>query len=652
MKVLLDVNLRKLLEQDVDTGNLVFNKIKNLTNWTYSGLSADLVYQLAFIGGGGPNTILMIFRNNGTEETPVLVPVATLLGNNILNVSILETLNFEAEIGTEGSINSLRNYFKYGIATIYNIEEENKTSLILYRLNDERDHINKNLIPVDFILGNFKSPLGIKRIEIDMENYEIEEIYNYVYIPKLKRYYYVTDIQFMNNAFTRLILQEDVLMSWKTLILYQNAFITRYENSTRDNLVDERRPLSNILTTGIMYATHTSSEESVKNIDFSTIDDQAISVPNFIIVTRDNRPVGYSEGAITPSIDSSLSSLAPHNSPNMNVYFTSYAYLGNFIQACMNDSPTTSYLDSIIYLPFDPRQAFNLNDIGRNNLYIGDKQLNYESASFVSASKTIPLNELPHISYNTVDTYRDIYQSAYLCIFDGKFISDPDRWTDHEPYTNYEINIPFVGFVKVNSYDILNQRILIYYSMDLKNGSATAFIYNKDNKTVIWSGACQLGTKLDITATNNLENLKQKQSADLNMILGLIASTVSIGVGIASENPVAVAGGVLSAGKTIASNVNANRMLFSRAQTTFGSGDASLYSRLSVFIKKTTYSYLSIDYNVYKHLQGLPYNNYSGLALLSGYVEVGEIHFDAKGYDIYSTEIDEIVQLLKGGVIL
>ena len=33
-------------------------------------------------------------------------------------------------------------------------------------------------------------------------------------------------------------------------------------------------------------------------------------------------------------------------------------------------------------------------------------------------------------------------------------------------------------------------------------------------------------------------------------------------------------------------------------------------------------------------------------------MEVGEIHFDAKGYDVYSTEIDEIVALLKNGVIL
>ena len=39
------------------------------------------------------------------------------------------------------------------------------------------------------------------------------------------------------------------------------------------------------------------------------------------------------------------------------------------------------------------------------------------------------------------------------------------------------------------------------------------------------------------------------------------------------------------------------------------------------------------------------------MSTLSGYVEIGEIHFDPKNADIYQDEITEIVELLQKGVI-
>ena len=60
---------------------------------------------------------------------------------------------------------------------------------------------------------------------------------------------------------------------------------------------------------------------------------------------------------------------------------------------------------------------------------------------------------------------------------------------------------------------------------------------------------------------------------------------------------------------------------------------------------------LTIDENVYKHMQGYPANIYGTLSSFSGYVEVGEIHFDPMNADIYQDEITEIVELLQKGVI-
>lgn len=535
-------------------------------------------------------------------------------------------------------------------------EVEGKTSMILYRLNDERNVVNKNLTLVSVMTGNFKAPLGIKNIEIDVINYDIDNSYNYVYIPKLKRYYYVTNIQLVNKDYTKLLLQEDVLMSWKTLILNQSAFITRWEGSTNRFLVDSRRPMKDVPT--VTYIELTGNGEKV-NTTFTLSTDSTI--PNFLIATKVKWNVLYGYNVDTPSLDDGyLPTLAPHNAPQQHIYFMNCDNIDSMFEACINDDATASYLDAIMWLPFDPTQPFNLEAPAKNNLYIGDKQL-YDSISevkFVDRTQGLTDNEKPTCTYQTVDTYRRLYQSAYLCIFDG-YIRIPtyaNWWRDYEPYSHYEIHVPFVGYVDVQARDILAQRILIYYSMDIKTGQATAYIYNYTKKYVIWSGGCQLGFKLDVTQTNTLENTKQKQSLDLNMILGLVSSAVSIGIGVASENPVAIVGGVLSAGKTIATNVNANRMIFNKGQTTYGSYDGSLYSPMKVFLKLTQNEMISTNETedtVYKHLQGLPYNQYlQSLTGKTGYIEIGDMQFNPKGENIYSAEIDEIVALLKGGVIL
>ena len=247
--------------------------------------------------------------------------------------------------------------------------------------------------------------------------------------------------------------------------------------------------------------------------------------------------------------------------------------------------------------------------------------------------------------------YKTITTCPYLVIFDGTF-SITDSWTNREPYTNYEIWIPFVGFVKIEYKDFANKRLLIYYSMDMRTGSATAYIFDTVNDNVIWSGGCQLGIKLDITSTNLLENERAKQSGDLNMIMGLLSSAVSIGVGVATENPVAIVGGVLSAGKSVASNVNTHMNVFNRASTMFGSNDGSIYENLTVKLRASTHNSVSAINDTYKKLNGLPYREYGSLSTLTGYTEIGDIQFNASNNDIYNVEIDEIVALLKNGVIL
>ena len=153
-----------------------------------------------------------------------------------------------------------------------------------------------------------------------------------------------------------------------------------------------------------------------------------------------------------------------------------------------------------------------------------------------------------------------------------------------------------------------------------------------------------------------MELQKQQQANQLNMIMSLVGSAVSVGVGVAKKSPVAIAGGIMSGAKGIASAVNSEMMMIDRAVTSFGSSDACLHSPLSVVVRCTYHEELldSTALAKYKHMNGLPFNKYVALSSLTtgNYIEVGTIHFDPMNEIIYQDEISEIVELLQNGVII
>ena len=61
---------------------------------------------------------------------------------------------------------------------------------------------------------------------------------------------------------------------------------------------------------------------------------------------------------------------------------------------------------------------------------------------------------------------------------------------------------------------------------------------------------------------------------------------------------------------------------------------------------------MTIESTVYGKLQGYPANYYTSLSSITGYTEIGDIQFNASNNDIYNVEIDEIIALLKSGVIM
>lgn len=177
-----------------------------------------------------------ITRTSSTATLQVFVggQTVTLTGNGITNLSatgdyIIVEGTFNLATGTTMEDLLRMGYISYDV--------DGKTALITYLQSSDDDHVTKTLTEVSTILGKFNKMIGLKRIDIDLTGFA--HGFNYVWIPSLRRYYYVDSVEMPSADITRLHLREDVLMSWSSLIRNQTAFVERQENSYDDDLTDE-----------------------------------------------------------------------------------------------------------------------------------------------------------------------------------------------------------------------------------------------------------------------------------------------------------------------------------------------------------------------------------------------------------------------------
>ena len=634
MRLTIKLNLDTLIATAF-TNNfyLAFDDITNLENW-YDSDEQPHVSALEFQQASIYKT-MYVFLNGGTN------PDYDERDGDIEDLSASTYIKFTCTINNS-SYAILQDFISKGIIEI---DQDGKTSLFAYRLNDEKDKITKSLTFVTAFEGTFKAPLGIKNIELDVVDYDIENSYNYVYIPKLKRYYYVINITLTTKDYTRLQLQEDVLMSWKDLIKLQSAYVTRYENSTILGLVDNRRPVQDIIT--VAYYTTLSTVTGVSIVN--TYLDGNPNTYNILVSTIASNDVQETKTAVSTPAGSYLPQVNGTIAETERITFITKNQYNLLFYANKMDSETASFVNTILWLPFNPVTPFSLSTM--TPIYANDKFL---------YNTLIPSTRWVDIGSHTPDIEGydcKLGASPYLIVAHFTFntsggVTLQGSYLDYEPYSNYEIYVPFVGWQSVQLKDVKDGEIIVYYVVDLHSGDATAYIYNCTTRKTIWSGTCKIGLMLPVTNTNSLELQKQQQANSTNMILSMLGSALSIGVGVMAKNPVAIAGGVMGGTKAIAHNVNQNLMMFDKAVTSFGSGDGAIHSPLAVAVRKSYHIAITQTESVYKHLNGLPYNSYQVISTLSGYIEIGDIHFDAKGYNIYSSEIDEIVALLKNGVII
>ena len=483
------------------------------------------------------------------------------------------------------------------------------------------------------VLDDYKRPLLTSR---DASKEIIKA--NYCYIDELQRYYFISDIQVVNNDLIQLYLKEDVLYTYANQIKEHTAYISRNEFTNTPLIEDRNEQLfydkevsykdTVEITTGeaVNFAFNVS-QLGTSNIIFSALSKQTDYRAGLVDVPKDLPSFNY--------INEFYTTLLSVDRPLLIPYIA-----GQYIaQLCLEKDSNKSYIKNMLICPFD---VTNQTDTTKSlPIYLGDNNISDMGSSTDPTQKVGNVHPMKALT------------SDYLVVADF-VVPDATSYLDYEPYCQYEIFVPFYGYVNLPTNKIRGNRLLLYYALDWQKGSGMAFIsiITGTENRIIWSGQVDPFIHVELSTTNNYENKVAKNGVVTSTVLGTLSSSVSLIAGIATGNPLAIAGGAMGLGKTIASSVQSSQAIIDRANVAFTDGMLSQYSNTKPFLRitkmKTTNT---INKDNYAHLFGLPlYKSYK-LKDLRGYTIISEINLDDLD-TAKSSELVELYSLLKGGVYL
>ena len=483
------------------------------------------------------------------------------------------------------------------------------------------------------VLDDYKRPLLTSR---DASKEIIKA--NYCYIDELQRYYFISDIQVVNNDLIQLYLKEDVLYTYANQIKEHTAYISRNEFTNTPLIEDRNEQLfydkevsykDTVTITGgeaVNFAFNVS-QLGTNNIIFSALSKQTDYRAGLVDVPKDLPSFN--------SINEFYTTLLSVDRPLLIPYIA-----GQYIaQLCLEKDSNKSYIKNMLICPFD---VTNQTDTTKSlPIYLGDNNISDMGASTDPTQKVGNVHPMKALT------------SDYLVVADF-VVPDATSYLDYEPYCQYEIFVPFYGYVNLPTNKIRGNRLLLYYALDWQKGSGMAFIsiITGTENRIIWSGQVDPFIHVELSTTNNYENKVAKNGVVTSTVLGTLSSSVSLIAGIATGNPLAIAGGAMGLGKTIASSVQSSQAIIDRANVAFTDGMLSQYSNTKPFLRitkmKTTNN---INKDNYAHLFGLPlYKSYK-LKDLRGYTIISEINLDDLD-TAKSSELVELYSLLKGGVYL
>ena len=216
-------------------------------------------------------------------------------------------------------------------------------------------------------------------------------------------------------------------------------------------------------------------------------------------------------------------------------------------------------------------------------------------------------------------------------------------YLDYDPYTKYQIYLPFIGIRELSADDIVGNSLGVKYCNDMLSGACVAHITVNGSIRYSFAGTC--GIQVPVTS----QNLGQSMIAAATSAGSLAAGVVTGGASIAAGGVASAAAGISNSSGMVsglASTVSALKPSYSHGGN-IGSGGAWLGPGKPFLI--TSYP------NICKSSQQLEmegYPTFRGLSIgsFSGYTQFEAVKL--KATKATQEEQEEIIKLLKGGVFV
>lgn len=202
-------------------------------------------------------------------------------------------------------------------------------------------------------------------------------------------------------------------------------------------------------------------------------------------------------------------------------------------------------------------------------------------------------------------------------------------YLDYEPYTKAEIYLPYIGTHQIAVDDIMGKAVHIKYHIDILSGACAAEI--KCGGSVLYTFIGSVAVSIPITGNDWT-----------NVINGVLSIAGAVGSMVATGGASAPA----AAGEIASAAVNSLKPNIEKSGSVSGGGGL-MAGKVPVLILTRPRQALPASQNSFT---GYPAFITRSLGSISGYTEVHKIRLG--GISATDAELDEIENLLKGGVIL
>lgn len=202
-------------------------------------------------------------------------------------------------------------------------------------------------------------------------------------------------------------------------------------------------------------------------------------------------------------------------------------------------------------------------------------------------------------------------------------------YLDYEPYTKAEIYLPYIGTHQIAVDDIMGKAVHIKYHIDILSGACAAEI--KCGGSVLYTFIGSVAVSIPVTGNDWT-----------NVINGVLSIAGAVGSMVATGGASAPA----AAGEIASAAVNSLKPNIEKSGSVSGGGGL-MAGKVPVLILTRPRQALPASQNSFT---GYPAFITRSLGEVSGYTEVHKIRLG--GISATDAELDEIKNLLKGGVIL